>query len=104
MSSMRSGPLSDFGQHRVSEFAKCKAERIDARNARWRREAALLVGMVNLAFGIGVLLGIVGIIWTLVTGGQVLEMVGMTVLNLVVALVANRVSKWIDNPDLPITS
>jgi len=84
------------------KLAKERAEKIDARNKEYRRWLAILFALINIGLVLSMVASLIGIGWALWTGGDVLALVLGFLLYTAGAVVTNRLSKWVDNPDLKV--
>ncbi|ADB63940.1 hypothetical protein Htur_5053 (plasmid) [Haloterrigena turkmenica DSM 5511] len=96
------GPLSEFGETRVSEAARERAERIDAQTATWRFYTEVVLQLVVLAEVVAIVLGLGGVVlyhrplFALETIAAIATATWRPVL---VATVAGYLSNYVANPE-----
>ena len=97
------GPLSAFGETRVSEVARERAERIDAQTSTWRFYAEVVLQLVILAEVVALVIGIGAVVlyhrplFALDTFAAIAAASWRPVL---VAVVAGALSNYVANPDM----
>ena len=96
------GPLSTFGETRVSEVARQRAERIDAQTATWRFYAEVVLQLVVLAEVVAIVIGLGGVVLyhrPLFALETTTAIAAATWRPALVATVAGYLSNYVANPD-----
>lgn len=95
------GPLSAFGEARVSQVARERAERIDAQTSTWRFYAEVVLQLVVLAELVAIVIGLGAVVLyhrPLLTLETVTAIAAASWRPVLVATVAGSLSNYVANP------
>ncbi|NUC75010.1 hypothetical protein HTZ84_22355 [Haloterrigena sp. SYSU A558-1] len=94
------GPLSEFGETRVSEAARERAERIDAQTSTWCYYLSLSTGLCSLVAWLAAVVGVVAIAYAFLSSGTTSVDWWNPILNAAIGAALARLSEYFENPDM----